>query len=399
MPIFIGVDVGTSSVRCCAIDEHRTVLGNSRRDLPLPDRQGNKISQHPDIWYLAMMQALDDLFSQINPQDIARLTIDGTSSTLLLCQPDGTPLTTGLMYNDSRAVAQLRAINRVAPEDNPTRSASSSLAKLLHLLEREKTRPVVACHQADWLIGKLTGVFTASDENNALKLGYDCLRRQWPDWLSTLALPENCLPKVFPAGTPLAKILPAYLARWNINPETIITTGTTDSTAGFIATGANNTGTAVTSLGSTLVLKVLSDQPVTAPAYGVYSHRLGDQWLVGGASNTGGAVLKQHFSSAQLQALSAQINPEISSPLSYYPLPATGERFPINDPTMQSSVDPRPASDVEFLHGLLQGIANIEQQGYALLADLGAPYPLQVMSVGGGAKNKVWGNIRNKLLG
>ena len=92
----------------------------------------------------------------------------------------------------------------------------------------------------------------------------------------------------------------------------------------------------------------------------------------GGASNTGGAVLKQYFSNAQLAELSESIDAATPSSLDYYPLTSPGERFPINDPDMQPRLTPRPADDAEFLHGLLEGVASVEAQayGYVLCYDL-----------------------------
>jgi sugar (pentulose or hexulose) kinase len=80
-------------------------------------------------------------------------------------------------------------------------------------------------------------------------------------------------------------------------------------------------------------------------------------------------------------------------------LPAPGERFPHNDPALAPRLQPRPDDDVRFLHGLLEGIARIEQGGYRRLAELGAPYPRRVLSVGGGAENPVWTALRTRLLG
>jgi sugar (pentulose or hexulose) kinase len=77
----------------------------------------------------------------------------------------------------------------------------------------------------------------------------------------------------------------------------------------------------------------------------------GDSWLVGGASNTGGAVLKQFFSGEQLQQLSSQIDPNRPSGLDYYPLTKPGERFPVNDPQLQPRLEPRPDDDALFLQG------------------------------------------------
>lgn len=82
----------------------------------------------------------------------------------------------------------------------------------------------------------------------------------------------------------------------------------------------------------------------------------GDSWLVGGASNTGGAVLKQFFSSDQLQQLSSRIDPSRPSSLDYYPLTKPGERFPVNDPQLQPRLTPRPDDDAAFLQGAWAGV-------------------------------------------
>lgn len=87
-------------------------------------------------------------------------------------------------------------------------------------------------------------------------------------------------------------------------------------------------------MGSTLAIKLLSTTRIEDARFGVYSHRLDDKWLVGGASNTGGAVLRQIFTDEQLEKLSVQIDPMEASPLDYYPLQSVGERFPVADPNM-----------------------------------------------------------------
>ena len=102
----------------------------------------------------------------------------------------------------------------------------------------------------------------------------------------------------------------------------LVVGGTTDSIAAFLAAGASEVGDAVSSLGSTLAIKLLSSIPVDDSSTGVYSHRLGDQWLVGGASNAGCAVLReQDFSADELAALSEEIDPTTEPPhTDYYPL-------------------------------------------------------------------------------
>jgi len=397
--LFLGIDVGTSGCRGCVIDTAGAVRAGHRTALPAPVRSGNAVEQDPELWWTALADTLDGLAAQVPLAAIEAICLDGTSSTLLCCDAAGRPLAPALMYNDARAVAAARQIEACAPHDSAAHGASSSLAKLLWLLDTPAGRTAShALHQADWLLGRLSGRYGISDENNALKLGYDAVNRRWPGWLAALDIPPALLPVVVPAGVAIGTPDAAACARWGFAPQARIVSGTTDSTASFIATGAQPRE-AVTALGSTLVLKVLADRPVFEPASGIYSHRLGDRWLVGGASNSGGAVLKQYFSDAAIVRLTAQLQPDIPTGLDYYPLVAPGERFPVNDPGLEPRLAPRPADDAVFFQGILEGIARIELEGYRRLAALGAPWPRRVLTTGGGAANQGWCRLRAALLG
>jgi sugar (pentulose or hexulose) kinase len=397
--LFIGIDVGTSACRACAIDERALVVAETRCDLPPPVCNGACVEQDAEIWWQTLAETLDTLCNQIDPGQVSRIAVDGTSGTLLLCARDGAALTPGLMYSDSRATAEARLIASTAPPDSAALGATSGLAKLLHLRHSLPDTDYLALHQADWLAGKLAGQFGISDENNALKTGYDPVQRCWPDWLAALSVSHQHLPEVVPPGSVIGTASALSVKRWGWPASVEVVAGTTDSTAGFIATGADTTGAAVTSLGSTLVIKVLSDQPVAAARYGVYSHRLGDRWLAGGASNAGGAVVRSLFSSCDMHRYTRLMRPHQLTGLDYYPLPSRGERFPLQDPLMEPRLKPRPSSEAVFFQGILEGLARIEQRGYHLLAELGAPYPEEVLTVGGGAENTGWMEIRQQLLG
>ncbi|MCG6965298.1 MAG: FGGY-family carbohydrate kinase [Chromatiaceae bacterium] len=397
---YIGLDLGTSGCRAVAIDDDGRVAAEARQALPESRHpQPGASEQDPDDWWNATIAVLKLLVEQ-RPGLIRAICVDGTSSTLLLCDRQGGPCTAGLMYDDRRAGAQATLIERVAPPESAARGAGSALAKLLYLLEIHQRMPVAhAVHQADWINGRLGGRFGISDENNALKLGYDPVARQWPDWLGRLPFPSSLLPRVLPVGAPLGTLSRALTTLLGLAEDVLLVAGTTDSNAATLAAGIDRIGDAVTSLGSTLVVKILSDRPVSSSRYGVYSHRIGDQWLVGGASNTGGSVLRQFFSDIELAELSPQIDPERTLGLGYYPLPAAGERFPNNDPQMLPRMQPRPADKAEFLQAIFEGIAAIEAEGYARLAELGAPSPGRIYTCGGGAVNETWRRIREHRLG
>ena len=192
---------------------------------------------------------------------------------------------------------------------------------------------------------------------------------------------------------------PEVARRTGLPSTAVLHAGTTDSIAAFLASGARRPGEAVTSLGSTLVLKLCTTKPVFSNRNGIYSHRLDDsRWLAGGASNSGGAVLQAEFSDEELAELSARMHPDEDTGLDYYPLPSRGERFPVADPDYPPKMDPKPMDRVRYLQGLFEGIARIEKQGYDLLEALGTDPVASIRSAGGGAKNAVFTRIRQRIV-
>lgn len=400
--MYLGIDFGTSGARAVAIDPDAHILAGAE----YPFNAGSRVSEPlPSLW----RRALFSLICQISPEirgSLERIAINGTSATVLLCDRQGEPVTEPLLYNDDRGVAVMERLRAIAPANHPVLSATSSLAKLLWwqtTLDHLEFSHLYFLHQADWLSFLLHGQLGISDYHNTLKLGADPKHLHYPQWLlaglnQIFADRLPHLPTIFKSGHPIGSIAPEIARSLGLSKNCLVCAGTTDSIAAFLASGASQPGEAVTSLGSTLVLKLLSHVRVDNARYGIYSHRLGDLWLTGGASNTGGAVLRQFFTDEQLTELSRQIDPQLASPLDYYPLTKPGERFPINDPQLSPRLEPRCDRPQEFLHGLLEGMAKIEAQGYRLLQKLGASPLTQVYTAGGGAKNLAWTKIRQRSL-
>lgn len=395
--MYLGIDFGTSGCRACIIDDHEQIVYETSQSLPAPIVSKTTITQDPELWWQALLNVFKTIKHNFSISSISDICINGTSATVVHCLKNGQVLSPALMYNDQSSINELDAIKAIAPLDHVTLSASSALSKM-RVLHRQNSIPdSFMLNQADWLSNRLCGHVGHSDYNNALKMGYDVKTDSWPDWMHPL-IPTHLLPQVHAPGYVLGPLTSDLSHQFGFRSNVNIRLGTTDSIAAFIATGVKSSDTAVTSLGSTLVLKVLSKQPIESSEFGIYSHKLGRFWLAGGASNSGGKVLSEFFSNDELVSLSHSINPDLKCDLNYYPLPNMGERFPINDSNKQPELTPRPDDDALFLNGLFEGIANIEQLGYQRLMNLGATYPKNILSCGGGATNKIWQSIRQRVI-
>jgi sugar (pentulose or hexulose) kinase len=393
-PLVLGIDVGTSGVRCVAMDGAGRDIASAARRFADHDVD----PRDPLGWAALVDRTVGDVLSHIDRDAVIGIAIDGTSGSVLAIDARGEPLGLPLMYNDAVEDASIvRRIAAIAPSDCAAHGPTSGLAKALVLQTTNGVARLL--HQADWLAARLSGEWDIGDENNALKTGYDCIAGCWGGWIGDSGLRDGLLPRIVPAGTPIAPILPKVADRFGLSRHAMIVAGTTDGCASFLATGACEIGDGVTALGSSLTLKVLADRPISSPEHGIYSHRICGGWLAGGASNTGGRVLAAYFDRDRLAELSEHIDPDRAAQFDYYPLLAVGERFPFADPGLSPRLSPRPVNEADFLHELLAGIAAIEAEGYSRLTQLGAPSLRSVRSVGGGAANPNWTLMRQRLLG
>ncbi|KAF5829568.1 hypothetical protein DUNSADRAFT_15895 [Dunaliella salina] len=414
---YLGMDFGTSGARATMIDDEGQVLVDTECDY------GAKAEED---WAAAWERALNELILQVPSTLRSRcqgIALDGTSATAMLVdRSTGAQLAAPLLYNAAMGDKAVAMAKEIAPPSHTATASTSTLCKVIHWHLEGVWQPAQQAgkqpgllHQADWLASLLHADRMVTDWNNALKLGllppcflhassppapHYCLLSHMHCTLHLQAFATLFPPRVIAPGSPSSLVSPQAAAHFGLPDTCVVGGGTTDSIAAFVAAGVSEPGQAVTSLGSTLAVKMLSTTRADDAAFGVYSHRLGDSWLVGGASNTGGAVLRQYFTDDQLIELTERIDPQKPTRLDYYPLTKPGERFPVNDPSMQPRLAPRPADDAHFLQGIFEGVANIEAGAYEQLHRLGAqPKVTEVHTAGGGAANDKWSAIRAAAIG
>jgi len=397
MSLFLGIDFGTSGVRTSVINLNKEEIINFSVPIEKPIVKDSLVYQDPLLWWNSLIKNLQFLSTKIDLKKIKRLSIDGTSGTVLICDDKGNPFDHALMYNDASSVEEAKLVEEVSSGHPIVSSPTNALVRALSLIKKNSAQSYKILHQADWVASKIIEEFKFSDENNALKLGYDCQERNWPNWFNELPLNENSLPKILIPGQVMGTLKNYEFLKLGLNPNLEVVAGTTDSIAAFLATGASQIGEAVTSIGTTLVVKAISAKPIFNREYGIYSHRLGDRWLAGGASNVGGKIIQQLFGN-KIEDLSKSLNPDKLLNLNYYPLAQIGERFPINDPNKKPILEPRPDKEADFFQAVLEGISQVEKLSYEKIVEIGGSYPLKIFTIGGGGKNKNWNIMREKIL-
>ncbi len=383
--LVLGIDLGTSGVKVIALADNGKVISEQKKEYKKGFIYINEWKRNCEL--------LIKEIPKEHKKNLRAIAVDGTSGTLIACRPNGEPLGNAIPYNDE-CLEQKYALKALFPNCLDPSISTSSIARALKLIKKFDEN-ILLRHQADWINGWLLNDWSWGEEANNLKLGWDIKERKWPSCFEYLSW-KKCLPGIVKSGEILGTISQELASSLDLPKDLLIIAGTTDSNAAVLAAKPKFKD-GVTVLGSTLVLKRFVNEPLFAS--GITNHRVGNKWLCGGSSNTGGLVLKQLFNDAQLVELSRQINPNSDSGLSFRPLPSQGDRFPENDPYIAPILEPRPTSDSLYLHGLFEGIAKIEAQGWKKLIEIGAPPPERIITIGGGARNPQWRRIRERIIG
>ena len=378
--VFIGIDIATSNIRAVAIDQSGTPLARANAPLaPVKRGDDKSATQDSKSWISSLDNVLTQLCKQLSEKGLIpqSLLISATSGTFVICNQKGEVIADAIMYNDGRASDPLARAAKVIE--------SSKQSGPFHFAN---TPEFVIAHLSDQPLPQIP-----TDSSHGLKMGVDFASKDYLAATKELAKSINIsLPKAVLPGTKIASISNQIAAKLGI-PVIPIYAGMTDGCTAQIAAGGA-TGS-VTSLGTTMVIKVVADSNISGD--GFYSHLLpSNRYLLGGASNIGGVSYQKY--EADLESLNKKAAALGAANFITYPLTVTGERFPIKSSSITNLISAQPESDVMAYRGILEGIAFTERYAYDLLQRAGAKLSQTIYTTGGGAKSKLLSQIRANIL-
>lgn len=407
--VWLGIDLGTQSARVLAVAGDGSVLARSGVALT-SQRDEGRHEQRPEDWWSAVVRAAQVVTREIDGRQVGAVSVCGTSGTVLFVESTADeparPVTPALMYDDGRAAEYaVRASEQPAPgwaAGGARPQASWGLAKALWLLEHADVPSTARlAHQVDLVTSRLVGTPVATDWSNALKSGVDLTTGDWPrETLASLGLPAERLPDVVAPGTVLGEVRRATAELTGIPEGTPVAAGLTDGCAAQVSAGALSSGAWNFVLGTTLVLKGTTPEPLVDPSGAVYSHRAPDgTWWPGGASSAGAGALNREFAGRDLAALDAAAAEREPAGCLTYPLVGNGERFPFVRPDASPFTVGEPRDEIDSYAAILQGVAFLERLCLDHVRSLGAPVTPPVSLTGGAANSAYWCQLQADVLG
>lgn len=409
--LYIGVDIGTQSIRAIAITHSGDEV--AKHSVPLiSHRNGSIHEQVAEDWLNGSFECIREIVSKLDATLLKAISISATSGTVVVLNSKGEPIGPGIMYDDSRG-AKFSSIANDADPDYWERlgysvQGSWGICEIAWLGENGflKTGSRVVC-QPDVVTWALAGHEISSDTSHSLKLGFDIDNLVWPSKIfSVLNISEEFLPTVALSGEVIGVVGTEASTKTGLPVGCEIVAGMTDGCAAQISSGALAVGDWNSVLGTTLVIKGASDSRLKDVTGAVYSHRapFNSGWWPGGASNTGASSINHWLGEVSHDKLKFSRN-ELQESCIVYPLVGKGERFPfVSDQAEAFALGgafPSLSEDgVELTFAAIaKGLAFIERLCFDLLDMSGYKIDGTISFSGGGAKNSDWTQLRCTVLG
>ena len=403
---FLGLDVGTQGARLVLVNQHGNLIASEAKNFILDDRFREE--QSPEIWWETSKYLLEELLKNLpdnfNRKSIHAISVTSTSGTVIPLDKNNLPLHPAIMYSNPRSANQGLRCKNIAEQfvfnGYTGFNASSGISKMLWFQEEypEKAKDIALwIHASDYLIGKLSGKYDITDYTNVLKSGYDLNNLCWPKYIDNeLGILMDTLQEVVPSGTAIG-VLTQELANLLGIPQIIVVVGMTDGCATQMASGAVNPGDWNTTIGTTLVIKGVTNKNIIDPLGRLYSHRHPEgYWMPGGASNTGADWISLDFK-CDLNEINQKAEKYIPTGKLSWPLKQKGERYPIMSP-QAIGFYAENISKEELFASNLEGVAFIERLAYENIEELSSEKIKAVYSAGGGSNSDLWMRIRASVL-
>ncbi|GAB3954590.1 hypothetical protein GCM10027614_61930 [Micromonospora vulcania] len=300
--VVIGVDIGTTSTKAVAYDTGGRQLASHSVGYPLNNPQPGYAEQDPQVILDAVLESVRTVVTEL-AEPVAGLSFSSAMHSLIGLNPDGDPITPSVTWADSRSSRQaerLRAVpsglalhRRTGTPVHPM----APLPKLLWFAEQEPALFEQVAHWVgikDWVLLRLCDALV-TDHSVASATGLLNIHElEWDgEALAMAGITEEQLPQLVGTTAVLPGLTPQAAAVTGLPQRTPVVVGAGDGPLANLGLGAVHPGMVACSIGTSGAMRVMVERPGVDPLGGVFCYALTeDRWVVGGAINNGGIVLK-----------------------------------------------------------------------------------------------------------
>jgi len=404
--MYLGIDIGTSSVKVVALDDRDVVVEQASAPLTVSRPYDGWSEQNPSDWWRATQDAVSGISARVR-RSVQAIGLSGQMHGATLLDATDRPLRPAILWNDGRSAPQCATLEKQQPA---SRKITGNIAmpgftapKLLWVREHEPaifeaTRSVLL--PKDYVRLLMTGEKASDASDAAGTLWLDVERRRWsPEMLAATGLSKSHMPRLVEGSEVTGKLSADVAQAWGMS-QVPVAGGGGDNAAGAIGIGVIAPGEAFLSLGTSGVLFLVTPKFLPNPARAVHAfcHCLPGLWhqmsvMLSAASCVDWAAKLTGSPSAAELLTKVEARSRLDGSEIFLPY-LSGERTPHNDPHARGALfGLTHDSDAAAIgQAVLEGVAFAFADGFDVLVEAGASIG-SISVIGGGARSMWWGRV------
>ena len=417
MGYYIGIDLGTSSVKLLMMDEEGTLIASVSKEYPLLFPQDGWAEQRPEDWWEAVKAGLRELTAGCDASQIRGVSFGGQMHGLVMLDEHDRVVRPAILWNDGRSQKQCEYLNNVIGREKLSALTANiafagfTAPKILWVRENEPENFAAARKimlPKDYIAYRMTGVFSTDYSDASGMLLLDVKNKRWSqEMLELCGIDKSMLPKLYESYE-ITGTVRSEVARETGLPEGVkVAAGAGDNAAAAIGTGTVENGQCNISLGTSGTVFIAQDTFSVDPQNALHSfaHATGKYHLMGcilSAASCNRWWLEDvlgtkdySFNERGVMSSSARLGENSVFFLPYL----MGERSPHNDPDVRGMFIGMSLNTTraDMSLAVLEGVA------FALrdCVEIARAQGIEITSAnvcGGGARSQIWRRILANVL-
>lgn len=413
---FLGIDLGTSSVKIILMNESGNVISSVSKEYPVYYPEPGWAEQNPEDWWSSTRDGIREIIvkSGVNGYDIKGIGLSGQMHGLVLLDKDNNVLTPAILWCDQRTQEECDYITeKIGKEGLLKYTGNKALTGFTapKILWVKKHLPDVYERIAhillpkDYIRFKLTGEYATEVSDASGTLLFDVENRRWSkEMIDIFEIPEKALPKCYESTDVTGYVTKEVADLTGLHEGTIVVGGGGDQASGAVGTGTVKSGIVSIALGTSGVVFASQDKYAADDELRLHSfcHANG-KWHVMGVMLSAASCLKWWVDDVNnyktdvmtfdgLLEEAEKVKPG-SDGLIFLPY-LMGERTPYSDPYARGSFVGLTITHnrSHMTRSILEGVAFGLRDSLELIKALNIPVNEARVS-GGGAKSRLWRQI------
>ncbi len=412
--LYIGIDLGTSSVKILLMEGDGTVKKIVSREYPLSFPKPGWSEQNPSDWYTQTMDGLKELLQEADKSQVAGISFGGQMHGLVILDKEDNVIRPAILWNDGRTTEECDYLNHTIGTDKLSEYTANiafagfTAPKLLWLSKHEpdnfaKIDKIML--PKDYLAYRLTGVHATDVSDASGMLLLDVKNRKWSQEMCDLChISIEQLPELFESYEAIGTLKADVAAELGVSTQVKVAAGAGDNAAAAVATGTVGEGKCNISLGTSGTIFISSDKFRVDDnnALHAFCGANGKYHLMGcmlSAASCNKWWMDEIIGSKDYAKEQEQITKLGENHVFYLPY-LMGERSPYNNPDARAAFIgmTMDTTRADMTQAVLEGVAFALRDSFEIAKALGIPLE-RTKICGGGAKSPLWRTIVANVLG